>query len=162
MKRVTWVLCKQYSPFNGKNDDDILFSFYDVCVSIVIIIASDCCCRGGSSALDSVAADSLSCSRLHLHESLLCNNRGIHTYSGAVWVSVSSRFLSLHLFSLTQHGIGYAPPASWVLTASLLRASISQVGSPTAGRGGALFVLFELTADPADHKSCWKRSERME
>lgn len=49
--------------------------------------------------------------------------------------------------------------ASWILTVSLLCASISQVGSCSAG---AVFVLYELTTDPADHKSCWQRSERVE
>lgn len=26
------VVCKQYSPFNGENDNGILFSFYYVCL----------------------------------------------------------------------------------------------------------------------------------
>lgn len=38
-------------------------------------------------------------------------------------------------------------------------ASISQVSSPTAR---VVFVLYEPTADPADHKSCWMGSESVE
>ena len=53
----------------------------------------------------------------------------------------------------------YVVSASWILTASLLRVSISQVGCLVAG---TMFVLYELTVDPAAHKSCWKRRARVE
>lgn len=138
---------------------NVTFCFI-MCVCIVIILHMSnyrfWLLLWESYTVDSIATDSLLCCRLHFHESLLYNNKSDRTRR-ADSVSVCHGFFATFCQSdATQNQLCALlflnPDSVFALCFSFTG------GLPTAG---AMFVLYQLTTDPADHKSCGKRTERV-